>query len=263
MKKIIVVIPHYNNNEGLLNSIKSIEEEINVDLIIIDDGSELKIDQEYLIKSYEFGNIYFKFLTKNQGIERALNEGLKFAQENEYDLIGRLDCGDFCKKNRFTKQVNYLDENPDVCLLGTWVNVFDENGDLSYILKHPIMYNKIKKRMYINSTFTHPSVVFRTSLIDNVGFYPTNYEAAEDYAFFFNIIKKFKSGNLPEPLLDYVIDDRSISSKKRKLQVLSRIKIILKNYYLGFYPTYGLIRNLLMFAVSRNFSTRIKKLLFR
>ena len=114
--------------------------------------------------------------------------------------------------------------------------------------------------MYLNSMFVHPSVVFRTSIVDSVGYYPTNFKAAEDYAYFFNIIKKYKSENLPEILLDYIVDENSISSTKRKLQVKSRIRIILKHFYLGYYPIIGLFRSIILYFVSRDLSNKIKKL---
>ena len=40
-KKIIVLIPHYNNLIELIESISSIDEEIKVDVHIVDDGSAI------------------------------------------------------------------------------------------------------------------------------------------------------------------------------------------------------------------------------
>ena len=97
--------------------------------------------------------------------------------------------------------------------------------------------------------FVHPTVIFRSKIIDKIGAYPTNYKAAEDYAYFFNIIKVYNAANYPESLLDYIVDPKSISSQKRKLQVKSRIRVILHNFYFGFYPIYGLIRNIALYFV--------------
>ncbi|KAA1244328.1 glycosyltransferase [Aquimarina sp. RZ0] len=259
MKNIIVLIPHYNNQEELLKSIQSIDDKIDVDILVVDDGSVSDIDEKLLKDSYSNGVILFEYLKKNSGIEIALNTGLKKIQELDYKYIGRLDCGDYCLKNKFTKQIEYLDSNPEVKLLGSWVNIMDK-GKLLYVLKHPTSYDEIKKKMYLNTMFVHPSVVFQTSIIEDIGYYPINYKAAEDYAYFFNIINEFKSENFPEPLLDYIIDENSISSKKRKRQVYSRIRVILCNFSFGFYPIYGLFRNVLLLFISRNSSNIIKKL---
>jgi len=257
---IAVLIPHYNNPIDLEKTILSIVESIPIDVFIVDDGSTQKPNQTKLKEIFTLGKIQFIELQQNQGIEKALNVGLKEIEKRDYKYIGRLDCGDFCKPNRFLKQTEYLNINKDVFLLGTWVNVLDEKGNLLYVLEHPISYNELKKKMYLNSMFVHPSVVFRANIIDAVGYYPTNFKAAEDYAYFFNIIKKFKSENLPEILLDYIVDENSISSTKRKLQVKSRIRVIVKHFYLGFYPIIGLIRSVLLYFVSRDLSNKIKKL---
>ena len=38
-KRLIITIPHYNNFEGLLTSIRSIREQFEIDIVITDDGS--------------------------------------------------------------------------------------------------------------------------------------------------------------------------------------------------------------------------------
>lgn len=257
----MVLIPHFNNLNELKKSLISIDEPQEVDVLIIDDGSEVAPDLKELRKFYRTGKIFLEVLDINQGIENALNRGLDIILGLNYPYIGRLDCGDYCIKNRFAKQIAYLDNNEDVFLLGAWANIKDTKGKLLHILRHPTSYEQIKVRMYINSMFVHPSVVFRTEVLKEVKAYPTNYKAAEDYAFFFEIIKKFKAENYPEPLLDYIIDDNSISSTKRLKQVKSRIRVILHNFKFGFYPVYGLIRNVILIFMSRNTTTFIKKII--
>ena len=262
MTKIIVLIPHYNNVDDLIQSIKSINETINVDVLVVDDGSKRSIPIKSDIEDcYNSGQIFLDVLEENKGIEHALNRGLELIEKMDYKYIGRLDCGDYCVKDRFKKQIDYLEINANTHLLGTWANIVNEDRELQYVLKHPTSYADIQKKMFVNSMFVHPSVVFRTKLIQYIGYYPTKYEAAEDYAFFFKIVKMFKSENLPEPLLDYVIDSNSISAKKRKRQVRSRINIILDNFRFRLYPMYGLTKNVMLYFISRETSHKIKHLL--
>lgn len=264
MSRVIVLIPHYSNYEELVKSILSIDEEINIDVLVVDDGSAVPPKKEELGKAYgQRGKVFLEVLENNQGIEQALNRGLKIIAKQEYEYIGRLDCGDLNHKNKYTKQINYLDTNKDVFLLGTWAKMVDERGDFLYNLKHPIAYKEIKKRMFLNNMFIHPTVVFRKEVIEKIGYYPTNYKSAEDFAYFFNIVKRLKSENYPEILLDYVIDATSISALKRKRQVKNRIKITLKHFRFGFYPIYGLLRNLILLFVSRDASTKLKKRIFK
>src|SRR5690606_12305001 len=161
-----------------------------------------------------------------------------------YQYIGRLDAGDKAHSNKFFRQIEYLDNNPNTYLLRTWGNIVDEDVNHLYFLKHPAQFDQIKKKMYFNSCFIHPTFIFRKEIIDTVGFYPENRKSAEDSAYFFNIMKKHTVENLPEVLLDYVISDKSISTQKRKQQINSRIKVIKDNFYFGFYPMVGIIRNI-------------------
>src|SRR5690606_17332054 len=140
-------------------------------------------DLNELKKSYQNnGQIFLVQLESNQGIEKALNHGLRFIQNKDYQYIGRLDAGDKAHSNKFFRQIEYLDNNPNTYLLGTWGNIVDEDGNHLYFLKHPAQFDQIKKKMYFNSCFIHPTVIFRKEIIDTVGFYPENRKSAEDYA---------------------------------------------------------------------------------
>ena len=257
---IIIIIPHYNDLIGLHNTISSIDEDIDLDIIIIDDGSINKPDY----KSIEIKHtVFLEFLDKNSGIETALNLGLDFSLKKDYKLIGRLDCGDLCHKNKFTKQVKYLNKNQDVMLLGCWARVLDEKHIFKFYLKHPVNYKKIKTGMYLNSMFVHPSVVFRSEIISTTGKYPLNRKAAEDYAFFFKVVNYYKSENYPEILLDYIISTKSISVKNRKKQVYNRIRVLLDNFYFGPLPVYGILRNIILMLIPVKIITFLKSKLYK
>lgn len=258
MNTIIVLIPHFNSLNDLLKTLKSINEKIAIDILIVDDGSDLKPKKEEFEKIYKQGKLFIEILPENLGIEKALNFGLEIISKTNYEFIGRLDCGDLCMPNKFTKQFIKLNNDKDLMLLGTWAKAVDSCGNFLYYIKPPIEFKVIKKKIFLNSTFVHPTVVFRKSILEYVGYYPENYKYAEDYAFWFKIIKKFKVENLPEYLLDYEINSQSISSLKRSQQVKNRIKIILKNFYFGYYPIYGLFRNFILLFFSRKKINKIK-----
>lgn len=261
MNELIVLIPHYNSVIELELTISSIKEDFAIDLLIVDDGSRIKPDFEKLRKAYEnSGELILEYLPQNQGIEKALNYGLtKIQKLQNYKYIGRLDAGDCVVKDKFKKQLEFFYLNLDVSLLGTWANVVDEEFNHISYLKHPTDYDMIKKKMYLNNCFIHPSVVFRTEVLNTVGFYPENRKYAEDYAFFFQILKKYKVGNLPEFLIDYVVTGSSISTTKRKQQIKNRMEVIKDNFYLGFYPIVGLIRSAVLYFTPRNFIVQIKR----
>ncbi len=264
MKKILLIIPHYNNPDGLLKSISSIGLTETLDIIIIDDGSskkftELDINNNFRAK----GKIIYNYFDTNKGIEIALNTGIEYGLENNYDYFARLDCGDLCEKNRFSIQASFLDNNPDIQLLGSSVYACDEHGNVLYVIKHPTKHKDIANYMYINSMFVHPAVMFTVHAVKEIGFYPTKYKAAEDYAYFFKFVKKFKVANLSEVLVRIEINNNGISYTKRRLQLQNRFKIIIENFKFGYFPMYGLAKNAIIYIVPYKVIFSIKKMFFK
>lgn len=87
MKKILLIIPAYNEEENILKVCKKIEEyDKNLDYVVINDGSKdntLKILQE--------NNLNHVNLVHNLGIGGAVQTGYKYAYENGYDIAVQFD----------------------------------------------------------------------------------------------------------------------------------------------------------------------------
>lgn len=264
--EIVVLIPHYNDAEGLERSVLSISKEESVDLLIIDDGSrQCEIIEEKIRNNFKAnGAIIFLNLKKNGGITQALNCGLEYIRTKHYQYIARLDAGDICLDNRFKIQVDFLKKNPNIKLVGSNVIVKDHKGNFLYEITVPTDSNKIKNRMYISSsTVIHPTIMFKKEIVDKVGLYPEEYEAAEDYAYYFKILKEFEISNINSFLLEKELNPDSISIRKRKVQSLSRVRVILDNFYFGFYPVYGFIRNYILYLVPNKIIIQIKKVILK
>ena len=262
MSDLVVLIPHFNNPSGLLKSLNSIRESEKIDVLIVDDGSKVKtLDERFLAENVK-ANIQLKYiyLPANKGIEHALNSGLSYIKECGYDFIARLDCGDICEQERFSIQKNYLIDHPEIGMVGSWVRFFDENGKDAYGVSLPTSDFAIRRKMYLNAMFIHPSIMLNSCVLEKVPQYPTTYEAAEDYAFFFEVIRYFKVANIDKYLVHCEINPSGISLKKRKIQVKSRIRLIVKNFRFGFYPVYGLIRNLLIYTMPYSLILFLKKM---
>jgi len=263
MNNVIILIPHFNNFKGLCDSIFSIEKEEKVDVLIVDDGSATsQIEERELLKFQKFkGTISFIYNKENLGIEHVLNQGLRYIYSiNTYKYIARLDCGDLCLENRFFLQEKILQDNTSCKLVGSNAIAIDLKGKALYKTIFPEFSDEIKNKMFVNAMFLHPTVMFCASLINEIGFYPTDYKAAEDYAFFFNIAQKHETHNIQKFLLKYEINPNGISLSKRNQQVSSRIQIIKENFYFGYWPIYGLFRNYaLRYIIPQKFILWLKR----
>ncbi|MHA3788487.1 glycosyltransferase [Flavobacterium hauense] len=262
MSKSVLLIPHYNNPEGLNRSLASIEASEKIDVLIVDDGSrKALIDENVINNAFKAkGTVKYIYLEVNKGIEHALNTGLEYIVAKGYEYVARLDSDDVCIGKRFEIQESFLDTHQDIALVGSNVIAVSPEGKFLFNIIMPQNSDDIRNKMFLNSMFMHPSVMFRTAIVKEEGFYPLNYPAAEDYAYFFKISQKYKTANIQQFLINYEINPSGISITKRKQQVTSRLKVIRDNFHLGFYPVYGLVRNTIIYLIPQKLITFIKKI---
>ena len=117
-------------------------------------------------------------LEKNVGLGLALKEGVK---NSKYDIIARMDSDDICVEDRFEKQIKYLEKNPQVSVLGSWIEEFDTNtGKTTSIRKVKLKHDGIVKNGKIKNPMNHVTVVFRKLDIVKAGGYK-DFQIFEDY----------------------------------------------------------------------------------
>lgn len=261
-KDILVIIPHYNNPDGLKASIRSMVHEFHlVDVLVVDDGSQYKFETDELLNEFGASNIRIINNPLNRGIEHVLNDGLQYAIEHNYPYIARLDCGDLCLGNRFATQLAFLQENSNISIVGSHVRCVNESGAYIYSLKMPLKDEVIRKKMFFNAMLIHPTLFFKTEIIKNLGGYPTTYKNAEDYAFFFKILPVYQFGNIDQELVQIELNEHGISAIGREKQIKNRIRLIQENFYFGYYPIVGLLRSYLSLWLPVGIIKKIKKMM--
>lgn len=155
---------------------------------------------------------------ENIGLANSLNKGIK---RSKGELIARIDADDVCMKNRFEIQIKYLEERPDVDLLGTNILFIDEDShELSRKQNVITAPRLIKKFIPYRNVFHHPTWMFRKQILEKIdGYRP--FPFSQDYDF---ICRCFTKGivcrNLNDSLVKYRIRSNSISVAKKYQQSL-------------------------------------------
>lgn len=207
MPKVTVLMPVYNGEDHLRDAMESILQQTFTDFefLIIDDGST---DQSVsIVRSYRDPRIRIIRNETNLKLVNTLNKGIDLAKGK---YIARMDCDDISLPGRLRAQVELLDQNPSIGLCGTAAMMMNDRG----IVRHPEHHNDIRCQLLFNSSFIHPTVMIRKSVLTQYKlYYDSTIIYAQDYDLWVCMSEVTLVRNLPEVLLHYRVHKQQISVK--------------------------------------------------
>jgi glycosyltransferase involved in cell wall biosynthesis len=224
--KVSVLMPAYNADKYIVEAIESILNQTFTDFefIIIDDCSTDKtweIIQEYTKKDKRILAIKNE---KNLGIAGNRNK-LKKLAKGEYVMWQ--DADDISIEDRMQRQVDVLDKASSVGIVGGYLQIFDETGDLS-MRKYDSKDSVLRKNIFRYSPVAQPASMIRKNVLDQVGDYDLNYPPAEDLDMSFRIGKNYKFSNVQKIVLRYRETHTGATFTSLKKMELSTISIRLR-----------------------------------
>ena len=159
-------------------------------------------------------------LKENGGLGNALNFGLKQCQ---YEWVARSDSDDVCDEQRFELQMQYLQNHPDVDILGTCIDEFEEDWRSPARKKTmPSDHESIVKMGQFRNPINHMSVVFRKAVILEAGSYQ-HLPYMEDYDLWIRALcNGAKVENLPQYLVHARVGNGMVQRRGNRQQIASR-----------------------------------------
>ena len=142
-----------------------------------------------------------KQLPDNQGLGLALNIGIK---KCTHEFVARMDSDDICHPDRFRRQMQYLENNADVDVLGSAVQEFRRNSggeELTNMKSVPEGNDEINRFLVFRNAFNHPTVMFRKSSILKAGSYQHCLFFEDFYLWLRLRGMRATFANVPEPLV--------------------------------------------------------------
>ncbi len=196
--KITVLMSVYNGERFLSTAIESILNQTyrDFEFIIIDDGSSDRSRE--IIQSHKDQRIRLIYNEENIGLTPSLNKGLKLAR-GEY--IARMDADDVSFPQRLEMQVEFLDHNPEVVLLGAWAEVVDENEKKIMVWRYPTDDCVIRWRLLSRNCLVHSSVMYRKDKVLDAGGYNSSITYAQDYELWTKLSMIAQIRQLPQVLI--------------------------------------------------------------
>lgn len=236
--KLSVLISIYSgdNSEYLDAAIESIISQTRPpdEIVVVKDGP-LSDELSRIIKQWQRkrpGLFNVVSLPENRGLGVALQEGLKACS---YDIVARMDADDISCPDRFEKQLKFLQDNPNVAVVSSWMACFeDDPNKIIFIRKMPQKHEDIKKIARYRNPVLHPPVMFRRSEVEAVGGY-TDLRRNQDYHLWVQmLLNGSKITCIPEPLYKFRCDDHFLKRRTSLQHAISVIKLQNELVKIGF-----------------------------
>jgi glycosyltransferase involved in cell wall biosynthesis len=202
---VSVLLPAFNAGRTLARAIESIRSQTlrGWELVIVDDGSEDDTPEVAAAAAREDPRVRV-VRQAHRGIVAALETGLAGARAG---LVARMDADDVSRPERLERQVRFLDDHPDIGVVGCAVEFGGEARASEGFARHVAWLNSlltpeaIALNRFIEAPLAHPSVMFRRGLLQEHGGYRDG-PFPEDYELWLRWIERgVRLAKVPESLL--------------------------------------------------------------
>lgn len=208
---VSVLMPVHNGGLYIRDAIDSLLSQTydNFELLIVDDASQDRTNE--IIEQYHDPRIRIIRNRIKQGLARIRQQSVKAARGT---YIAFLDADDLARKDRLEKQVAYLEQHPETDIVGSWVDVIDENGfSVGKIWKHATSSSLIPIILLFRNCMTQSSVMLRFRCLPKISF-RSEYWAAPDYDLWLRLAPEWQFVNIPQTLVSYRVFSESMSFQK-------------------------------------------------
>jgi len=205
--KISVLMTVFNADGFLQETLESL---VNQDFddweaIVIENGSN--DSSREILRNFSDERIKPTFLKQNIGRTEALNLALN---KSFSEYIAILDADDIAMEKRFSRQIEWLESDGSVGLVGSWASFIDSKGKFIQLKFGPEKHEAIVRRFATQNPFVHSSVMFRREIAMSIGGYDLTYKYAQD----FDLIMKFATLSRVEIIPEMLCKWRSLENSQ-------------------------------------------------
>jgi glycosyltransferase involved in cell wall biosynthesis len=221
MPNVSVLISVYNGEDFISKAIDSVLVQTykNFEILLIDDNSKDSTSDILIKYAKKFPKKIKLFRNKkNIGLTKCL---IKIMKNSKGKYIARLDADDFWHKDKLKIQINFLNKNKKVVLLGSSGFKVDSNNNvISKIGLNNLNHKSLKNKLLFKNYFLHSSIIFKKNIYYKSGGYNSDFKFSQDYDLWLKISKIGNIGNLDDNLIYLSQHKNSITSKNKKIQSL-------------------------------------------
>lgn len=209
---VSVLMPVYNGERFLGEALSSIQRQSfrDLEIVVVDDGST--DGTAAILDAAAASDPRIRILHQaNAGHVRALNAGL---QQVRGRYVARMDADDIARENRLEEQARFLNDHPDVAVVGTAATVIDARGVEGTSVRFPTEHGVLRWTMCFMSPIIHPTAMLRTDRLRATGGYDASMRHAEDYDLWLRLSRVGRLANIDAPLLLLRKHDANVSTQR-------------------------------------------------
>ncbi len=151
-------------------------------------------------------------------LDAALNRGIAAARA---DIVARMDADDVALPDRLRKQLAYLNDHPDIAVVGGAIEYIDDAGRPLGGPQLPTEPDVLSEAMIEQNYVAHAAAMFRRAAFEAVGGYRSAFRSAEDYDLWLRVIERFRIANLADLVLRHRLHTDKLSTRDCEQQALS------------------------------------------
>lgn len=224
-----VLVPAFNVEKYISVCLRSLllQTYTDVEILVCDDASTDKTWS----KMQQFEDSRLSIFRNSSNLGKNKTSAFLLSKcKGEYVTVH--DADDFSSSDRFENQMNFLLENCEYVMCGTNYISFLDSGKIVARSQLATDDETIRERITKESQFHGPTVVFKRSVISQVGGLYRYFTRAEDIDFTMRVAEKFKVCNLPYYYYFYRHQELSLTNHVKGYDVerLAHHKLL---YYLA------------------------------
>jgi glycosyltransferase involved in cell wall biosynthesis len=209
MPLISVVIPVYNGEKTIRETIESVLNQTlsDLEIIIINDGSQdstlemVSSLKDLRVKTFSY---------PNKGLSASRNRGISQASG---DYIAFIDADDLWTPDKLEAQFNALQANPQAAVAYSWTNYIDEFGQFLCQGLHSNYTGDVYNKLLVTNLLENGSnPLIRRQVFTQVSGFDESLRAGEDWDMYLRLAAQYHFVVVPAPQILYRLSVNSMSS---------------------------------------------------
>lgn len=210
---VSIIMAAHNADKYIAETIESVlsQNYTNWELIVTDDAST--DNTRDIVVQYTKKDPRIKIIPLDKSVRQTVAR-IKAIKISSGEYLAILDADDISLPDRLKIQVNFLEINPDIAVVGSAAELINENGAHIGKKEKACEFTELAFKLLLQTQFIHSSVCMRKKTYDDIGGYDgvTYRIYAEEYDLLNRFVNEgYKLTNLPEILIKYRIHPQGIS----------------------------------------------------